>query len=445
MHSRPVWWPSARPHSSGNMAMLLAALLLFLLAGPSAAQTDAAVSCDSEAELLGSLTWVRDACSQAGEQFDDDDTLVPGAVTTRGCAEVVRRVASDCGGLLARSPWFASRRAALDAADAAASALTADGGGVGTDAALHLADPGLRFVHSCGAVLDDGFAQFPPIGTGQSRVAIDVGASRGTLRLDFEDLTLDAKENDHLRLYADADENEELRVILHSDLPLTEPIEVPGSEAYLLLVSDGVNRRTSFRATVRCVCEDDASFADADSDGCDAYAPASAKHGLCANRMARSACSLACGACTPDPCDAAPCQNGGTCAPSNLDGGAGHRRQQAAECTAAELPVRSTAVTAACCDDATDCSSGALATCNAGCAAVLIPPGLPGSFEGRCTRNNAECGAAVRHRAADLSVQLRGRLGRRPLRYAGLAQRSYHELEWERLHALPAARHGLHP
>ena len=72
--------------------MLLAALLLFLLAGPSAAQTDAAVSCDSEAELLGSLTWVRDACSQAGEQFDDDDTLVPGAVTTRGCAEVVRRV-----------------------------------------------------------------------------------------------------------------------------------------------------------------------------------------------------------------------------------------------------------------------------------------------------------------------------------------------------------------
>ena len=98
------------------MAMLLAALLLFLLAGPSAAQTDAAVSCDSEAELLGSLTWVRDACSQAGEQFDDDDTLVPGAVTTRGCAEVVRRVASDCGGLLARSPWFASRTAALDAA-----------------------------------------------------------------------------------------------------------------------------------------------------------------------------------------------------------------------------------------------------------------------------------------------------------------------------------------
>ena len=135
--------------------MLLAALLLFLLAGPSAAQTNAAVSCDSEAELLGSLTWVRDACSQAGEQFDDDDTLVPGAVTTRGCAEVVRRVASDCGGLLARSPWFASRRAALDAADAAASALTMDGGGVGTDAALHLADPGLRFVHSCGAVLDE--------------------------------------------------------------------------------------------------------------------------------------------------------------------------------------------------------------------------------------------------------------------------------------------------
>jgi hypothetical protein len=39
-------------------------------------------------------------------------------------------------------------------------------------------------------------------------VTIAVGPSRGTLRLDFEDLTLDAKENDNLRLYADADENE---------------------------------------------------------------------------------------------------------------------------------------------------------------------------------------------------------------------------------------------
>ena len=87
--------------------------------------------CDSEDELLGNLRWLRDACAQAGEQFDDDDTLVPGAVTTRGCAAVVRRVASDCGGLLARSPWFASRRAALDAAAAAASALTG-GDGVGT-------------------------------------------------------------------------------------------------------------------------------------------------------------------------------------------------------------------------------------------------------------------------------------------------------------------------
>ena len=94
--------------------------------------------CDSEDELLGNLRWLRDACAQAGEQFDDDDTLVPGAVTTAGCAGVVRRVASDCGGLLARSPWFASRRAALDAAAAAALALTGDGGDVGTT--LHLSD-----------------------------------------------------------------------------------------------------------------------------------------------------------------------------------------------------------------------------------------------------------------------------------------------------------------
>ena len=83
--------------------------------GSCASSVAADYGCDSEAELLGNLRWLRDACAQAGEQFDDDDTLVPGAVTTRGCAGVVRRVAGDCGGLLARSPWFASRRAALDA------------------------------------------------------------------------------------------------------------------------------------------------------------------------------------------------------------------------------------------------------------------------------------------------------------------------------------------
>ena len=221
--------------------------------------------CDSEDELLGNLRWLRDACSQAGEQFDDDDTLVPGAVTTAGCAAVVRRVASDCGGLLARSPWFASRRAALDAAAAAASAL-GDGGDVGTT--LHLADPTLAAVHSCGAVLDDGFEQFPFIGIGQSRVAIDVGPSRGTLRLDFETLTLDAKKNDNLRLYADADENEELRQIFSKDLPLTEPIEVDASEVYVLLVSDGASSRTSLRVSVRCVCEDSDEFLDDDGESC---------------------------------------------------------------------------------------------------------------------------------------------------------------------------------
>ena len=229
--------------------------------------------CDSEDELLGNLRWLRDACAQAGEQFDDDDTLVPGAVTTRGCAGVVRRVASDCGGLLARSPWFASRRAALDAAAAAASAL-GDDGDVGTT--LHLADPTLAAVHSCGAVLDDGFEQFPFIGIGQSRVAIEVGPSRGTLRLDFETLTLDAKANDNLRLYADADENEELRQVFSKDLPLTEPIEVDASEVYVLLVSRGASTRTSLRVTVSCVCEDSATFADADGDGCAAYAQGSA-------------------------------------------------------------------------------------------------------------------------------------------------------------------------
>ena len=330
--------------------------------------------CDSEDELLGNLRWLRDACSQAGEQFDDDDTLVPGAVTTRGCAAVVRRVASDCGGLLARSPWFASRRAALDAAAAAASALTGDGGDVAT--ALHVADPSLRFVYSCGAVLDDGFAQFPSIGIGQSRVAIDVGPSHGTLRLDFETLTLDAKKNDNLRLYADADENEELRQVFSKDLPLTEPIEVDADEVYLLLVSDGASTRTSLRVSVSCVCEDSDEFLDDDGEGCQAYAQGSAaaggeKHLRCASLLeptdeaARRACPLACGACGVDVCGASPCQNGGTCAPLAPDG---------ATCETADLAKRAAAVTAECCDEPTeDCSSGQPAVCNAGCAAVLVP------------------------------------------------------------------------
>ena len=132
---------------------MLLLLLLLLVAGRARAQVPAVnPGCDSEDALLGNLRWLRDACAQAGEQFDDDDTLVPGAVTTAGCAAVVRRVASDCGGLLARSPWFASRRAALDAADAAAAALPAEDAGT----ALHIAHPSLRSVHSCGAVLDDG-------------------------------------------------------------------------------------------------------------------------------------------------------------------------------------------------------------------------------------------------------------------------------------------------
>eukprot|EP01046_Picozoa_sp_COSAG06_P015473 COSAG06_NODE_993_length_11161_cov_12.065359_8_plen_426_part_00 len=334
--------------------------------------------CDSEDELLGKLRWLRDACSQAGEQFDDDDTLVPGTVTTAGCAAVVRRVASDCGGLLARSPWFASRRAALDAAAAAASALTGGGGGGGgggTDAALHLADPSLQFVYSCGAVLDDGFEQFPFIGIGQSRVAIDVGPSRGTLRLDFETLTLDAKKNDNLRLYADADENEELRQIFSGDLPLTEPIEVDASEVYVLLVSRGASTRTSLRVTVSCVCEDSDEFLDDDGEGCQAYAQGPAaggeKHLRCASlleptdKAARRACPLACGACGVDVCGASPCQNDGTCAPLAPDG---------ATCVTADLAKRAGAVTVDCCDEPTeDCSSGQPAVCNAGCAAVLVP------------------------------------------------------------------------
>ena len=365
----------------GRAALAAAALLLHAAA---AQEAPVAVSCDSEGELLANLRWVRDACpgepSVAGAEVD---ALVPSVVTTHGCAAAVRRVAAVCEGLLARSPlWFASRKAALEVAVASASALPDD-----SAEAYHISDPNLSDIHTCGAVLDDGFRPDVPMGNGQWRVAIDVGPSRGNLVLDFEDLTLDENANDNLRLYSDQDGNDELRAIFHGDLPLTEPIEILSSAVYVLLVSDGARSRTSLRLTVRCVCEDSFSFLDADDDGCEVYA--SGKHGLCADpitadREARSACPLACGACESGPCDVSPCMNGGTCTEVEAvqsPVGGGHRRLQGGDgygtdepCSAADLSARSDEVTTECCDeDSEDCSSGAPATCNSGCAAVLRP------------------------------------------------------------------------
>ena len=374
----PSPWPPSRSSSTSTPALK--------------AQESPALGCDSEDELLANLRWLHDACSQAGESFAEADALVPDTVTTRGCAEVARRVAHECDGLLLRSPvWFAGRKAALDAAVASAAAIPD-----GVEDVYHISDPSLRTIHTCGAVLDDGFAQFPSIGSGQSRVAINVGPSRGSLRLDFEPLTLDQKANDNLRLYSDEDEDHELMMIkaVCADEPNCRqvppagpisPIDVSGSFVRMLLVSDGASQNTSFRVTIGCVCEDSTGFVDADGDGCEAYV--GAKHGRCADlttadREARSACPLACGACEAGPCDASPCQNGGTCAESPA-ADAGHRRlQTGAEdrygggeaCGAADLAARSAAVNAECCEEPTgDCSSGAPATCNSRCAAVLRP------------------------------------------------------------------------
>jgi hypothetical protein len=324
-------------------------------------------ACDAEDELLDSLRWLHEVCSHEGAVFPDDKTPVPSAIETHGCARAARRVRGTCGGLLGSSPWFASRKQALD--DAVASAADVSDAAPGTQ---HLADPGVKAIHSCGAAFDDGFAQFPAIGSGQSRVVIDVGPSRGRLRIDFDHLTLDKKDNDNLRIYSDADENEELRVILSGDLPLTEPIEVDASEVYVLLVSVGASTRTSLAATVSCVCEDSDSFTDDDGKGCSAYGGEGEKHLRCASLLppaderARAACPAACGACDADPCDASPCQNGGTCARLGGDG---------ATCaTDGALTARTAAVHAECCDEPTeDCSSGQPSTCNAGCAALLVP------------------------------------------------------------------------
>lgn len=315
-----------RMGASLPLTVTAVALLLRLNGHAAKAQEAPALRCDSEGELLANLQWMRDACSQAGESFAEVDALVPSSVTTRGCGEVVRRVAEDCDGLFLRSPvWFAGRKAALDAAVASAAAIPDD-----VDEVYHISDPNLLTINTCGAVLDDGFALFPSIRTGQSRVTIDVGPSHGSVRLEFETLTLDGKGNDNLRLYSDEDENDELLLIRHGDLPPAGPIDISGSALHMLLVSDGASRHTSFRVTIGCECE------------------------------------------------ASSCQNGGTCAESPTDGleagagygyGGGHRRLQGAEC---EVEAFSDAITAMCCD-ANDCINGLPTRCSTSCAAVLAP------------------------------------------------------------------------
>jgi hypothetical protein len=93
-------------------------LVLVLLFLSFTGRASALLSCASEEELVSNLRWVREACEQEGEAFlaGDEDTLVPSAVTTAGCAEAVHRVAESCDGLLSRSEWFESRLSALTGA-----------------------------------------------------------------------------------------------------------------------------------------------------------------------------------------------------------------------------------------------------------------------------------------------------------------------------------------
>ena len=301
------------------MMALGALLLLLLFAGRASAQ----LSCAREEDLVANLRWLRAACEQEGEAFPegDEDTLVPSAVTMAGCAKAVQRVAGGCDGLLSRSQWFASRLSAVTAALESASAA-----GFLGEADFLLADPDDTVIRSCGVVLGDGFEQFEQIPTGMARIAIDVGASCGQLSLAFEVLTLDAEANDNLRLYSDAAMQHELRAIYHRDLPLVEPILIPGNVAHLLLVSDGASRHTSLQATVECV--------------------------------------------------ASPCQNGGACTSYAAPGvsGGGHRRTQATgKCTAAQLEDGAAVVQAQCCGVSEDCSDGVPNSCDAGCATVLPP------------------------------------------------------------------------
>eukprot|EP01043_Picozoa_sp_COSAG02_P080874 COSAG02_NODE_19449_length_875_cov_1.351662_1_plen_243_part_10 len=239
------------------MAPRLALLLLL----PFACRVGAQLSCASEEELVANLRWVRVACEQQGEAFADADTLVPSAVTTAGCAEVVHRVAESCDGLLSRSEWFVSRQSAVTAAVESASAAGLLGepallGASGTqEGVVQIADPTVNVIHGCGVVLEDGFERFPQVSTGMLRVTIDVGAACGHIRLAFDELALDVASNDNLHLFADAEETVELTSIHPRDLPLAvaDPIPIESSVVHILLVSDGASRRTSLRATVECV------------------------------------------------------------------------------------------------------------------------------------------------------------------------------------------------
>ena len=361
---RKMTAPHALTSALGStIPMKLAGLSLavaLMLMGRSA---DAQAGCDSEEELLANLRFLRASC--AHETFHDRFTLVPPTITTVGCASAVRRVHSECGWLLNESPWFECHKAALDDALQSAEALPDEAGEV-----YPIADPSTTVVHTCGATLTDGFEDFPT--PGRSRVTIDIGPSRGNVRLTLDDsTTLDATANDNLHVYADVEQQEEVVALYPRDLPRAVPIDVPGSVAVLLLVSDGAARHTSFRATVECVCEDSVSFEDAEGEGCSAYAQGSGtKHSRCASLLeptdeaARAACPLACGACEPDVCASSPCLNGGSC----TQGG------DSATCETSDLAERADAVARTCCDEPTeDCSSGQPASCNAGCAAVLVP------------------------------------------------------------------------
>ena len=67
-----------------------------------------------------------------------------------------------------------------------------------------------------------------------------------------------------------------------------------------------------------------------------------------------------------DPCATHPCLNGGVCVETSSG--------ESLECTAESVADRTEAVNTECCNEPEeDCSSGQPATCNAGCAAVLLP------------------------------------------------------------------------
>eukprot|EP01045_Picozoa_sp_COSAG04_P022689 COSAG04_NODE_2600_length_3870_cov_2.863431_2_plen_808_part_00 len=295
------------------------------------------LDCANNAELVDNLLFLNATCSDEGEIFAEPYQLIPGAISTPKCAEVARRVQTSCSELFGGSPiWFAQWKNALDAAVGSAPNSLWDLENAPMTHFVSDGDSDARHLRACGGVLEDGLERCD-MPAGQDTVIIDAGSAGAKVRLDFTELELDHKSGDSIRFFDDIgrhDERLDEQLDSSAVLPIA-PIVSSGSVLVVRLISrGGSGSRTSFRAVISCVCDDDS---------------ASWQGG---GKPVLPSCG---------PCAASPCQNGGSCRThTSAVPGDGHRRAQSANCH----DRLSTDVHDACGDQAQQ-------SCDAECAKVL--------------------------------------------------------------------------